>query len=434
MVRLFRVGAISILLLAVLLSLQAPPAFARAVLLNGLEKTLDSVPSDSLVPVVITFFDPPDTRQLRLDVEGMSLPQRRVYVTDFLKKQLDESAGDAIRWIENESKKGRAEHFYPLWIAHSCMCRLRADRIPVIAEHPQVKSILLDPPIRIEDCIDEAPETESGPVTLELSWGLNYIGAPEIWDQGYMGRGVVVGIVSTGVDIDHPDLADHVWTNEDEIPENGVDDDANGYVDDVYGWNFYDDNNNISDAHGHGTKCAGLICGDGTDGDTTGVAPDVTLMVVRNWASGWSSEATRAAAVQYLVDNGAQVISASISYEHNFDNFDIIHRDSMVNTLISGVIMVNSQGNNGAGDEPLNINAPARCPPPWIHPEQTLVGGTSAMLGIGAFSSDGLVASFSGRGPTEWYEDFYPENYRDYPYQDGARMSGFINPICAPSW
>ena len=88
-------------------------------------------------------------------------------------------------------------------------------------------------------------------------WNVNSINAPEAWAQGYTGQGVVVAVVDTGVDMNHPDLVSQIWVNPGEIAGNGIDDDHNGYVDDRSGWDFSAGDNNPDDGNGHGTHVAG---------------------------------------------------------------------------------------------------------------------------------------------------------------------------------
>jgi subtilisin family serine protease len=108
------------------------------------------------------------------------------------------------------------------------------------------------------------------------------IDAPEAWDYTRGFSGTVVGVIDTGVDWDHPDLAANIWINPGEIPGNGVDDDGNGYIDDVRGWDFIDNENNPDDANGHGTHVAGTIAAVGNNSTgVAGVAWNAKIMPLR---------------------------------------------------------------------------------------------------------------------------------------------------------
>ena len=105
------------------------------------------------------------------------------------------------------------------------------------------------------------------------------IDAPEAWDVSVGSRATVVGIVDTGIDWTHPDLAANVWTNPGEIPGNGIDDDRDGFVDDVHGYDFVNRDGDPFDDNGHGTHVAGTIGAVGDNGTgVVGVNWDVSLM------------------------------------------------------------------------------------------------------------------------------------------------------------
>jgi subtilisin family serine protease len=139
------------------------------------------------------------------------------------------------------------------------------------------------------------------------------IDAPEAWDIETGDSSVIVAMLDTGIDWDHPDLSARIWNNADETV-NGVDDDGNGYIDDIRGWDFANNDNNPMDDHGHGTVNAGIVGASTNNGvGVVGVDWHCKLMAVKvlnqiNWGqySWWAS------GLQYAADNGAKVISMSM--------------------------------------------------------------------------------------------------------------------------
>ncbi len=145
------------------------------------------------------------------------------------------------------------------------------------------------------------------------NWGADFVKAPEVWKQGYTGQGVVVAVLDTGVDRNHNDLQTNIWTNSKEIAGNGIDDDDNGYIDDVYGWNFDADNKDTLDIAGHGTHVSGTIAGANNNVGVTGIAYDAKIMPVKVLNdSGAGSYAAIANGIYYAVNNGANVINLSL--------------------------------------------------------------------------------------------------------------------------
>jgi len=162
-------------------------------------------------------------------------------------------------------------------------------------------------------------------------WGLDNTGqtggtsdadidAPEAWTVTTgTGNGPLVAIVDTGVDYTHPDLAANIWTNPGEIPGNGIDDDGNGYVDDVHGWNAIANGGDPMDDNGHGTHCAGTIGGVGNNGiGVAGVNWHTQIVACKfldkNGAGSLGNAVTCINYLNTLIDHGVPVRVASYSW------------------------------------------------------------------------------------------------------------------------
>ncbi|MDJ0795411.1 MAG: S8 family peptidase [Calothrix sp. MO_167.B12] len=175
-------------------------------------------------------------------------------------------------------------------------------------------------------------------------WGADLVQAPEVWDKGHTGKGVIVAVLDTGVDYNHSDLNDNIWRNTREIAGNGIDDDGNGYVDDVFGWNFHHENNDVLDRNGHGTHVAGTIAGERNDFGVTGIAYDAQIMsvkVLNDSGSGYYSSISDG--IRYATDNGANVINLSLG-----GRFPTRSVESAIEYASSkGVTVVMAAGNYG---------------------------------------------------------------------------------------
>jgi hypothetical protein len=191
--------------------------------------------------------------------------------------------------------------------------------------------------------IQERPDDPS----FDELWGLRAIQAEPAWELG-RGEGIVVGVVDTGVDYLHEDMADNVWTNAAEAAGlAGVDDDGNGYVDDVHGWNFVSGTNETLDDHRHGTHVSGTIAATGDNGvGVIGVAPAAKILPVKALDShgiGFSSDL--ADGLVYAALNGADVVNNS--WGSNSPNYaDPITESAVRAAHAMGVVVVFAAGNS----------------------------------------------------------------------------------------
>ena len=177
-------------------------------------------------------------------------------------------------------------------------------------------------------------------------WALNTpsaTGAPEAWTQS-RGDGVVVAVLDSGVQFDHPDLAANLWSNPGEIAGNGVDDDRNGYVDDIHGANIIAPGASAADDEGHGTHVAGIIAapaGNGAGG--SGIAPGAQIMAVKVLNASRAGNSTLLArGIRYAVDEGAQILNISINGDGTSPDLD----DALRYASDKGATVVTSAGNN----------------------------------------------------------------------------------------
>lgn len=225
-------------------------------------------------------------------------------------------------------------------------------------------------------------------------WYLETIDAPLAWDAQTGSREVVVAVLDTGLDLDHPDLVDNLWENSDEIAGNGIDDDGNGFIDDVNGWDFVDDDNDPvpdiglssdADAVTHGTVIAGIAGAVGDNGiGTVGVAWNVKLMSVRMLDDvGTGDSFTAADAIDYAVANGADIVNLSFAGELQ----DPIMRTSVRDAYRSGTVIISALGNENQNTD-INPVFPA-C---FLNSEEDWV------IGVGASTEGDHKADFSNYG------------------------------------
>ncbi len=190
-----------------------------------------------------------------------------------------------------------------------------------------------------------APERTARDPGASGQWGLAKVGAPAAWDRSVGTGAIVVAVIDTGVDYAHPDLAANMWRNPGEIAGNGRDDDGDGFVDDVCGADFRDNDGDPMDDAGHGTHVAGIIGARGDNGlGVAGVAWQTRIMALRfmSAAGGYTSDAVRA--VEYAVAHGAKVINAS----WGGPAADPALAAAFARARAAGVIVVVAAGNGGA--------------------------------------------------------------------------------------
>jgi subtilisin family serine protease len=193
---------------------------------------------------------------------------------------------------------------------------------------------------------------------------------------------IKIAVIDTGVDYNHPDLKDQIDVNLAELNgKPGVDDDGNGYIDDIYGYDFANKDNNPQDGHGHGTHCAGVIGAAHNDVGVTGVMANVKIIPVKFLADSGSGETIDAiAAIDYAIKRGANVLSNSWGGDEKEQSLE----DAIKAAEAAGVTFVAAAGNDSADNDSTAS-----------YPANYQVGN---VISVGSFTNSGSKSSFSNYG------------------------------------
>lgn len=245
------------------------------------------------------------------------------------------------------------------------------------------------------------------------SWGYEMVKAPEVWEKGYTGKGIVVAIVDTGVDYNHDDLNSNIWRNPGEIAGDGIDNDGNGRIDDIFGWDFVDNDNDPMDLNSHGTHLAGVIAAEKNSFGITGVAYNAQIMPVRVLdENGGGRSSNVAAGIRYAAAQGADIINISLGTNSSSRALE----DAILDATSLGSLVVMAAGNDGDAQP----DFPARYATHWG-------------IAVGAVDSDGEVADFSNQAgdtplayvaaPGVSIYSTIADDSRDYSYKSGTSMA-----------
>ena len=231
-------------------------------------------------------------------------------------------------------------------------------------------------------------------------WGPGAINLPWLWEQPKSKKRPVIAIIDTGVDIEHPDLKDNIWSNEAEVNgAGGKDDDKNGFFDDIHGYDFVNKTGVIGDRNGHGTHCAGIAAAVGNNGiGITGANPDALIMPIQVMdKSGRGSVATIIKGIDYANANGADILSMSFGG----CGYSSAEEEALLKAFYNGKYLVGAAGNN-SGD----IYDPCMS----FTPGQIFPAAYSFVVGVMSTDKSGKLSSFSNYdsdGP--YYADWAAE-------------------------
>jgi subtilisin family serine protease len=364
---------------------------------------------DELLPVHVVLGSQFDPGVLNSLVEGMPRQQRRFEVARILKEFSAREQADLLGLLACH----RARNVIPLWIVNAVYCEATPELIRQVAARPEVAYVNHD--LAFAPDLLEEPGKPVAPRD-EIPWGVQRINAPAVWALGYTGQGIVVGLIDTGTDYTHPDLADHLWTDPN-YPN--------------HGWDFENGDNDPMDSHGHGTMTSGCIAGDGTQGTQCGVAPDAQLLACRVRVTVDSiAESNCWEAIQFCVspplspEHGADVYAMPLGWIISWNPHQATWRTAVANANAAGLSQVVPTG-GGGGSPPYNLRCPGNVPPPWWNPENAGVGTLAGAVTVGGTDSADHVASFSGYGPVTWGN---VPPFNDYVYPPGLTKPDLVAP------
>ena len=219
---------------------------------------------------------------------------------------------------------------------------------------------------------------------VKEQWHLKQCGiqnASKLQKYGGGASGVIVAVIDTGVDYDHEDLAQNIWRNTAEIPDNGIDDDKNGYVDDYYGVDIVAGKGSGDDTNGHGTHVAGIIAAQNNKLGVIGIAYNVQIMPVKAAShTGLFLHGDIAKAVQYAYDHGADVINMSFGGT----SCSIAVQDALAKAY-TRCVLVASAGNSGAPNEKTD----------YYDPMPNYPGALTYVLGVMSVNQSGVESGFT---------------------------------------
>ena len=384
----------------------------------------NSTKSDEMFRVLVVMEEQYDQNEMENLTRDMDNETAREFVINEMKRFTGVAQANISDVMRNQ-KANTVRNLHFFWIFNGFACESSTDVISMLSKRADIKIVCNG---KKHKMIPE--DWEPKPVQSQTkgnAWNVEKVNADDVWvydgATGYTGNGVIVAVIDSGVNYNHTDISSNMWNGGSTYPHHGYD--------------FVNDDNDPMDDNGHGTHCAGTVAGYGTNGTQTGIAPNAIIMALKALDyKGDGGSVDIIDAMEFALSHGADVLSMSLGAA-GVGGF-YAYRDAMITLKTARVAAAVAAGNEG--DElsdypvPYNVGAPGNCPPPYLHPDQTLIGGTSATISVGATNNNDQKASFSSIGPVTWADGAYIGNYHDYPYTEGSiTQIGLIRPdVAAP--
>ena len=225
---------------------------------------------NDLVRINIRLKDQYNMQALKIELASLDRSQKRELVKNELKAFSMAAQADLLNYLEDKSYMNEAKVIHRFWIVNVVTCMASEAVIYDLAMRSDIERIDID---EERNLLANEPASAPNPIMGidEITYNVLKVNAPDVWALGFTGQGIVVSVIDSGVNYNHADLADHMW-EDDDYP--------------YHGWDFYNNDNDPMDGHGHGTHCAGTVAGDGTAGSQTGMAPDASIMACKVLADG----------------------------------------------------------------------------------------------------------------------------------------------------
>lgn len=387
-----------------------------------LEAEMQRIGNEEKTKVVILLSEQSDAMALLREAEFFgSKQEKRQFVIETLKHQSETTQYELVGLLNEMERNGMVNEIQQFWLVNCVSCKASKAAIKDLAQQRGIMTIYHCQETQwiFENEATPAPRGNG----REITQNLLQVNAPQVWEQGYKGAGVLIAVIDTGIRLDHADLVGRFWDGGAEYPNHGYD--------------FYYHDNDPSDDWGHGTHVAGTICGTGVSGSQTGIAPEATIMALKTFNNEGVGEETHwIAAMQFALEHGADLMNMSLGRPQPNAAQKLMTRQACDNTLAAGVVVAACAGNirqmQFMVPVPNNIYTPGDCPPPYLHEDQLVnAGGTSCIICVGAVNYNNTIAPFSSEGPSQWTD---VAEYNDYPYTAGSTTAiGLIRPdICAP--